>query len=253
MGPRTSARTDWRLPLVVGLALAITPARAFINPKSTPEKLVSESALILTGCLQGTGHDLRWTLKDVEVLKGEHAGKVTIDLTNFKRDQIAQARRLLLQDRDAPVLLFVGGSEKGRGLFHIAGIWIEAKSTDQASWDLESLNMRMSGTYAGGTKMLVRMTRYLLANPDAKVPTSVATCFMPERYEVGRVKGNISGMEAIELKRDGAMYLYVASAEGDRLYRPKDDDEGFVEVTEESKLSARSRQSLWTDLNADGH
>jgi hypothetical protein len=109
----------------------------------------------------------------------------------------------------------------------------------------------MSGIYAGGTDMLRRMTRYILADPNADVPVSVGVRWMQEKYSLGTIKGEIAGMAAVELKGDGRTYLYVAASKGDRIYRPDESGE-FLDVTDAMALDSQSRQFVWMDINGDG-
>ncbi len=114
----------------------------------------------------------------------------------------------------------------------------------------------MPGTWAGGTDMLLRCVRYVLAEgADAFVPVESGTAWRSV-VKVGAVKGKVTGVSAADVSGDGRLWLHVAGPGGDRLFRPVRGKEvgqqGFEDVTAAVKLAAASVACAWGDFNADG-
>jgi len=239
--------------LLVGLCLAVPAANGFINPRFTPVDLVRQSDLILVGSIRATSGPDHWRMTDVKALKGSVPDEPVLSLVTFKRSQVGSLRDVLTHNQDAPVILFAATPEKARRAFlHIVGQWLSAKPAAGGRWEVASFALKMSGVYAGGTDMLVRMSRYILADPGAQVPVSVGTRWVAERCDIATVAGKITGLGAVDPDGDGRMHLFVASSNGDRLYRPKDDDEAFEDVTQTGVADSRSQQFAWVDMDDDG-
>ena len=233
------------------LALLAAPALAYINPKFTPVHVVRQSEAILLVAAKATARPAEWTLATVEALKGKSGGASVLDLAAAKESQAEQVAKLLAHNGKAPLLLFAAGRGARRQAFlHVAGHWLSLKASGTARWQVQGIAASMSGVYAGGTDTLARMTRYLLADPDGSVPTSVGTRWMG-RSRLAKAEG-VTGMATVELKSRGRLHLFVAAASGDRLFRPKPDDDAMEEVTAAAKLDTSSRQFAWADLDRDG-
>ena len=71
--------------------------------------------------------------------------------------------------------------------------------------------------------MLLRMAQYIIRDPDADVPVTVGVKW-GSHVKVGNVPGEIAGMAAVEVGKLGKVHLFVASAAGDKLFRPKGED-----------------------------
>ncbi len=227
-------------------------ALGYINPRFTPVDLVRQSEVIVAARTDAAPGADEWTLRDCEALKGSAGGDQVLVLAPGDDGRREAVRRLLAGNGGAPVLLFAAATDEGtRGFLHAAGSWVAAESPAPGRWELQSLDHQMSGVYLGGTDMLLRMTRCVLADSDARVPTSVGASWLPERREVGRVPGAICGMAAPHLG-GGRYALYVGSDEGDRLFRPAPDGEGYGNVTADLRLDSRSRRFAWLDVNGDG-
>jgi len=93
------------------------------------------------------------------------------------------------------------------------------------------------------------MVRYLVDDADADVPVSLGVKWA-SYVKVGSVPGEIAGMAAVELGKAGKVHLFVASAAGDKLFRPKGEE--FEEVTAAAGLDTRSRRFAWLDVDGDG-
>jgi len=240
---------------VLGAALAGGEALAVINPKFTPVHLGKEARTILAGMLEAGGAD-EWRLAGIEALKGKPPEKVELRLAGFEKEQLEDARQLLAQNLKAPAVLFVPeaqGQGKAACFLHVGGQWLRLARADGTRWDLREFDFRLSATYAGGTDMLVRMMRYVLADPQPAVPVAVGTSWAGY-VRVGNAPGEAAGLAAIELLGDARPALFVASPKGDRLFRTKvGKTQLWEDVTVALGLDSRSQRFAWVDLDGDGY
>ena len=237
-----------------GVALLILPAslRAFINPAFTPADLVSQSRSVLTGRLRHAGEQT-WHVTSPQAIKGTAPRETRLSLAKCRETDREPAARLLAAGETQAVVLFRGEEEDPkRAYLHAGGQWLAAGSADGLLWSVSGLDRRMSGVYAGATDMLVRMTRYLLQTPGARVPVSVGMCWVPERYPLGEFAGPVCGMGCVTFGPGTAPCVFVGSEAGDRLFRPREDREGFIDITLDARVRTRSRRFVWADLNRDG-
>lgn len=223
-------------------------AHGFIDPKFTPVQLVKESHAIFTGTLAAEA-DGGYRITLGETLKGKPADP-TMSLTESKEDSARDAVTVLSPNGDQPVIVFTSQGNKTAHL-HAAGQWLKLTATGSGAWQAD-LARQMSGVWAGGTDMLIRLCRYLLADPKATVPVSVGVSWMRDKAVLGKVPGTIAGLQAVEIGADRAACVFVASDKGDRLYRANKDDESFEDVTGRMGLDSRSKQFCWTDLDGSG-
>jgi len=108
-----------------------------------------------------------------------------------------------------------------------ARIFIEqALHRGRGRWELTGFDRRMSGVFAGGTDMLVRTVRHVLAEPKAVVPVSVGTAWTA-RSRLGLAKGEVAGLAAVEMAGRGTCRLFVGASGGDRLFRPRARENGM--------------------------
>ena len=251
--------TGWALQGAAVLLVLVSDgpgALAFINVQFTPVKLVKDSRTILTGTIAATSDPNEWKLQITEVLKGEK-GKddqpAALSLTRCEEQDAESIRKLLTRNAKGAVILFIPrGPAEMPAYMQVAGTWLELLPAGQGRFSVSSVAKKMSGVFAGGTDMLIRMSRYILADANATVPVSVGVSWMRQKSRLGKVPGRIGGMEALELKGDKRAHLFVASDKGDRLYRAKENDEAFEELTAQTKLDTRSRRFAWMDINGDG-
>jgi hypothetical protein len=235
-------------------ASSATTTWGLIDPRFTPVQVVHGAARIVTGNLSaGSAED--WRIEPVEVLKGEPAqakAPVVLDLAGADPDQREDLRNLLTGRKDCPAILFAAESaEDSRAWAHVADQWLEVVPGRSASrWAVRRQQPKMSAVFAGGTDMLIRMTRYILVDPGASVPIEARVGWLQARPCLGRFKG-VSGLQALCFE-DGAAYLFIASADGDRLFRARPNDEAFDDVTATTGLDTRSRRCAWLDLDGDG-
>ncbi|MCG3178573.1 MAG: hypothetical protein BIFFINMI_00901 [Phycisphaerae bacterium] len=242
--------------LAVLLVAAMTSgdALAIINPKFTPVQLGKESRTILAGSLEAGGAD-QWRLAGIEALKGELPEKVELRLAGFRNQQLEEARRLMAQSVKAPAVLFVPHAQeqdKAIAFLHVGGQWLRLARAGDTRWDVLEFESKLDATYAGGSDMLVRMMRYVLADPGAAVPAAVgmrwANC-----APAGKTPGEAAGLAVIELPGAARPALFVACPKGDRLLRIKAGSEQLWEdVTAAVKLDSRSARFAWVDLDRNG-
>jgi hypothetical protein len=223
-------------------------AHGFIDPKFTPVQLVKESQAIFTGTTAADAKG-RHRITAVEVLKGKPAGPV-MSLAAPQDDSVKAMAGILSSNGDQTVIVFTSQDGKTARL-HASGVWFQLPASDGGVWQV-GLARQMSGVWAGGTDMLIRLCRYLLADPRGTVPVSVGISWMRDKATLGKVEGRIAGLQAIEVGADHAACVFVASDKGDRLYRANKDDETFQDVTSKMGLDSRSRQFCWTDLDGSG-
>ena len=232
---------------------ACTSAFGFIDPKFTPVDLVKQSDVIFVATYEMTKGADMWRPVRTGALKGPKPEPFHLNVGSCKEADLANARDAVLSGQGQPAVVFAAKTPDAmKGYLHISGRWLAVRRNEAGTWDVESLAMRLSGTWAGGTDMLIEATRHLLAEPDADVPVSVGVAWMQDRSDLGKVPGNIGRMEAVRPTADGPVHLFVASDAGDRLYRTKPNDEAFEDVTRATRLATRSRRFAWTDLDGDG-
>jgi len=233
------------------VAFAAGRAPGLIDPKFTPVHLVRQSDAICTFTLAPAGKADLWRAGVVEQLKGKPAA-LFVDLSTCKPTEIAGVRKLLAAGAAGRAVLFAGKTGEGTKCYlSIRGQWLELTRREGARWAVDGRAPRLSGVWAGGTDMLIRTARYVLDHRDATVPTSVATAWMEEVADLGRLNAPPAALTTVVLPGVG-LCAFAAVPTGDRLFRAETEDEAFVEVGGKMKLATRSRQAAWTDLDGDG-
>ena len=243
----------WRgFLLAAGLVAHARCVLGLINPNFTPRHLVEQADVVFAGPMAATAKPLEWKLAGVRRIKGKAPGTCAIGLAGCDKDHADQVRRAFRANGASPVILFSSSRPKAAYL-HVGGVWLAVKAGAGGRWDVTGLAPRMSATYAGGTDMLIRMSRHLLADARANVPVSAGVRWM-EHAKVGTVRGDVTGMAAVDVGKMPNVHLFVASTGGDRLFRPKEQDgeTTFQDVTKALRLDTASRRFVWMDVNADG-
>jgi hypothetical protein len=236
---------------VAAVLLAAGTARGLIDVKFTPVHMVRASQSVAAGRLWAAGEE--WKFEPADTLKGDAPPPTVLNLAACDPSQAEDVRKLLAQNGPAPALLFLGdrASEK-RAFLHAAGAWLALKAAGPGRWDVQGFDAKMTAVYSGGTDMLIRMSRYIVADPAASVPASVGASWTKEPSRLGQVAGDVAGMEAVEIGRDRRTHLFVAASAGDRLFRARPGDEAFDDVTAAARLDTRSRRFAWMDFDGDG-
>jgi hypothetical protein len=228
--------------LVVSLVLFVPAvARAIINPRFTPLHLVQEADLIFAGRLQATADAMTWTLTPVTQVKGKSSA-VKVNLAECNKDHLEQAQQAFKENRE-PVMLFADSRDPNKqGRLHVLGQWWSLVRGGNDSWKVLGPAQEMTGTFLGGTDMLLRMTQYIVGDADADVPIALGVKWA-SFAKAGNVPGEIGGMTAIEQGNRGKPHLFVASSAGDKLFRPKGEE--LQDVTAAVGLGTRSRRFTW--------
>ena len=79
-----------------------------------------------------------------------------LDWTSIPATDLASFQALLSANGSAPVLAFSAKTDGGwKAFLHIDGEWIALKGKGEDTWLIESRAPQLSGTWAGGTDMLI--------------------------------------------------------------------------------------------------
>lgn len=240
------------LPTLVTLGLlAGLTARGFINPKFTPVELTKEAQQIAVVVFESDPKTGIWRCASLEVVKGRMAG-FRLHLDEAKIEERPSISKLFEANGGSEAILFAAKTDAGlKGYFHLGSQWFAARGRDDGDWLVESFAPQLSGTWAGGTDMLIRQTRYLLEHPGDHVPVTVGTTWLKTQAEIAKLNAPPTQMTAVELSGIG-LCVMVALPEGDRIFRAKPNDEAFEEITGSTRLRTRSKIFSWGDLDGDG-
>jgi len=235
------------------LLLLANPSWAIINVRFTPVVLVRDSTSILVGTLAAGPNRDQWKFTVSECLKGKKANELLLGLRTANEETAQNVRTLLASNGAEPAIMFMcRDNEMALAYLHVCGTYLELKLRAQGGWEVRAVALKMSDVFAGGTDMLIRMTRYILSDPKADVPVSVGVAWMREKALLGKLEGAISVLHSVELGTERLPHVHAASDKGDRLYRTKKGDEAFEDVTSATGLDSKSRQALWLDLDGAG-
>jgi hypothetical protein len=253
------------LTVLVAIAalLCAATADAMINPHFTPVHLVKQAALIVSVDLkQGKSKD-QYAATIREVLKGKTELKVLrLDLSKAINTQNADALRDLATTAK-PALFFVGefaveqegqgdAPPKSRGLLHVAGQWAEFDGGQDGAWDLNQIDAKSQGVWAGGTDMLRRAVDYILQDDDPEVPVADGVSWSGDRKRIATLSGKIRAVRPVDLAGDGKLFLFVARDQGDHLLVCDAKSRKFTDVTAVRRLQSKSRAFAWGDFDGKG-
>jgi hypothetical protein len=264
---------------VAAIGLIAASAWALINPRFTPVHLVKQSELIVVFDVPEKIEGGQITLPVKDVLKGDALEKPPgVDLTTASPPEQGEAiRGLLAASAGKQAILFTGEyveeAEFGEGGFdpggygpgpdaggkqldaqaflHVSGRWIALHSDKPGHYQVLKIDDYMEATWAGGTDMLDRAVRYVVSNDDATVP-SVEGVRWGSEVKVGQVEGKVSAALPVRLGKDRFPLLFVASDQGDRLFRCDRENIEFEDCTAAHGLTSKSLAAAWGDLNDDG-
>lgn len=250
----------WLLAAALVVACA-TAGRALINPNFTPLHLVKQSDLILELEAPEKFDNLKGTLAVKAVLKGKTDAKaIVIDSGGLTEELAGVEEPLFTKAKGTPILMFAGkykiveanGQAKEaeeKALFNVQGQWIPATKMDDGGWEIKSIDGHMKYTWDGGSDMLLRGVKYALGDEDPQFPSAVESTW-EKPVEAGKFEGDVAGACPVEV--GGKTLLYVAAAQGDRLYACDAKSKKLGDATASSKLTAHSQAFCWTDLDGDG-
>ncbi|MFB3891468.1 MAG: FG-GAP repeat domain-containing protein [Phycisphaerae bacterium] len=238
------------------LLLVAAPALSLINVDFTPVHLTNQADTILVVKAKGKLDAIegRLGLEIAETLKGTAPAAASIDLTQADTEQAKTARAHLAASAGKPMLLFAA-SQANVGYLHVGVGWLKLSGGKDGAWALTGVDNKMDSTWLGGTDMLIRCVQYILAEGQAAaVPAEEAARWRAAK-KIGSVPGQATDIRAVDLApagqaRDGKLCLYVATPDGDRLFRPAKD--GFEDITTKVKLAAKSRVAAWGNFSGEG-
>ena len=241
--------------LLVGLLS--TAVVALINPNFTPVHLVKQAQLVVELEL-APAKDGKSIGTVKQVLKGKLDRKtLTFDLTatQMKEHATSLAQRIATNGQQS-VIFFAGDlhADKAGGLkgfLHVRGAWASFDTTDSIVWQMDELNTKMDGTWRGGTDMLIQCVKYILADPDAAVPSQEGVAW-GEAKPIDKIAGVVHALLPVDLNNDGKLVLYIAAESGDRLFGYDAKAAAMKDLTAAMKLTAKSRQAAWCDFDGDG-
>jgi len=252
-------RTMGFVAILALLTASATTARGFIDPTFTPVDLVEQSDVVLRVEFADANEEGTGLAQVKEVVKGDYEGdSVTVEFMAMGEALAAPSREVMgwIAGGQREALLFIGafiteggGGGERLGYLHVAGKWVVLAEWE-GSWDMERIDARLLGCWAGSTDMLLRCVRYILENDNAAVPVTAGAVWQPET-RFGRVAGAVHALEAVNTTgAAGGTELFLASDEGDRLYRFG--GAAMEDVTAARGLAGASRQHVWADLTGDG-
>ena len=236
-------------------------AFAYINPNFTPTDLVKQSDTVLF--IEFTGVDGKGvaSAKVQEVLKGKFASKaLQIELLAGVFKAQGEAAKKQIQGGQKNAMLFIGSfkaegvgdidiEDGAIGFLHIANKWLVLYKVKDSLWELDKEEARLLGTWAGGTKMLLSASKYVLKNPDADFPIHADRTW-GKKFNLGKLEGKINKGKAVDINGDGKAELFIASDKGDRIFSR--DKDSMKDITGKLKLSSASLAFAWGDFNKDG-
>jgi len=243
-------RTRALLAGLLATALLSSVAVALISPKFTPVHLVKDADVILHGTLAPAG-ETEWSLEGAAALKGKLEGAQLFSAAAFRKEQHEELLALLKARPPAVLFACRAAKNESKGFVHAAGRWLAAKSAGAGKWDLLAFDPALDATFAGGTDMLAKMSRYILEEPGATVPVSAGMTF-DDWAPVTKSTAPVAGLAAVQT--GGKTCLFVASHGGDRLFAPAGGTpaQPFEELSARVGLDTRSKKFAWLDMDGDG-
>ena len=211
--------------------IACAAAYAFIDPRFTPVNLVEQSDSVWQVRLDKEVKNGKATGTVVRALKGaKPEGAVTFDLGAAIQKEAKMIEEVIASGA-TDALFFVGQFENGaggppgaqgaKGLLNLNGKWIVFFEGAAGAWDMEKIDSRVQGTWAGGTDMLLRAVEYIQSDPDADVPVS-ANVEWDTPVMFASVPGKVRSAGAVLMDDSGTISLLV-TREGDfKLFAWKD-------------------------------
>ncbi|GAG39217.1 unnamed protein product, partial [marine sediment metagenome] len=161
-------------------------------------------------------------------------------------------------------LMFVGRFEWGldeggveedapaaKALLHIGKDWVVLSGYEPGLWEMDDIDARLLGTWAGSDEMLTRAVKYILSDEQADVPVK-SNVDWGRMVLMGKLAGKIHDARAVDLAGDGAAWLFIAADGGDQLLRYDPAKKAGENVTVKRKLASTSRAAAWSDFNRDG-
>lgn len=237
--------------VVLAMVWLPLPAWGLINPNFTPIHVTNDADTILVVKIKNKEIAQKVDLAVSETLKGKAPSGLAIDLDKADKQAGDEVRKQFTQFAGEEGLLFVGKDEKGNacGFLHFHGKWMRLSPPDGETFPLVGIDSNLDTTWSGGTDMLTRCVRYILADNNATVPVQARASWQGAA-KVGNFAGPARDIAAIDLAGEGTYTLFVAGEKGDRLFKPGADV--FEDITAKLKLQSSSRLATWGNFNGEG-
>ena len=249
-----------KLLVFLGILLSLEAATwGLIDPTFTPIDLVEQSEVVLVLEFEDPDQEGTGIGTVREVLKGEYEGQaVKVEFLAMGEALAALGRTVMgwIAGGQRQAMLFIGSFERDGGgggermaYLHVAGQWAVLREFE-GDWDMEKMDPRLLGCWAGSTDMLLRCVNYVRSNENADVPVRANAVWQPET-RFGQLEGKIHSVDPVNVTgAKGKTDLFVAGTEGDRLFRF--DGKGMADVTDRHKLTSKSRVCTWAEFTGDG-
>ncbi len=210
-----ASRSVARIALAGALLLLASAAFAIINPTYTPVHLTDGAEQIALVRADARPDARSVPLAVVEALKGGPVKQVTLDFSAAPPEQTTAGLDLLVRAGQAPCLLFLNRRE-GKGYLHVNGNWLALAAGPGDGWTFKALDPEMLATWNGGTDMLARCVKYVLAAGEAADVPCAASSSWRKVAKIGTAPANatLNALAVLDLKGDGTLYLYVAGDKG---------------------------------------
>lgn len=182
-------------------------------------------------------------------------GNLIIDTSRTPLAEHAKsAREMIAANGDGPVLLFIGGDEKGGtiGKLHVGGKWLSLTPGKAAeTWELDCFDEEMMSTWMGGTDMLMRLLDVLAQDPDAGAPSRIESAWQ-DPVKIGKIDGRVRAAAAVDMAGRGEFALFVAADGGDRIFLRDRRANKYEDATARLGLASKSGFAAWGDFDGDG-
>jgi hypothetical protein len=252
------------------LLAAALPSGALIKADFTPVHLVNQSTLIVELVFEPI-KDGRAAARVQRVIKGKLAApKLFFEFkTAAVKEHADELTKKLAAHGKEPVILFTtddakaGGGNPGqaapdkpvstKAYLHVDNTWSSFFTRKANLWELDGIDSGMSGTWQGGTDMLIRAVDYILTDPNPDVPAAEGVAWSaddPQRF--AKIDGAVHSVCPIDLAGDGKLTLHIGCGSGDRLFVYDVAAKNLKEITRDRQLSAKSLLACWGDFNRDG-
>ncbi len=251
----------------LAVALAASPAAALVNPYFTPRHLVDQSSVVLVVTLKADAGAKLLTCDVVEVLKGteeDWKGPVKIDLnTSPLEPHAVEVARWVADKPNQTGLIFIGpkykeDEQEGYSAPELAeaflcsdGRWISLYKAEGGGLEVHLIDTRMHATWGGGTDMLLRCVRHVLADPQANIHVETPVKWAGKE-KIAVMPGRVASATPVDLADGLTQTLFVACDQGDRLFAWDRGKGILADVTAERKLTSRSALAAWGDFDHDG-
>ncbi len=234
-------------------------AEALINPNFTPIHLTKQSDCILLLEVATVAEDGAMTATVRETVKGKWKGKTLSVKLLDKSQEHGKSMIRTIKQGSKQALLFIGtlaGTDAGVGdehegkqigFLHLGGKWCILTPEDEGVWILQEITERMLATWSGSTDMLLRVVHYIQSDPDADVPVAAGSMWDGE-VPLGKLEGQVSGVSAVDVDRNGIDELFIACKTGDRVYAYDSKDKKLQDMTAQWGLRSKSAVYVWADF-----